>query len=127
MLTKGTKLYSIFKNKCPRCQEGDFMKNNTKFKVIKSTKMHENCSNCNLIYMIEPSFFYGAMYVTYGLTIAISVSAFIISFGLFKATFVQSIIAISIAVIAMVPITIRLSRSIWINMFVSYSPEKTTK
>ncbi|PCI36176.1 MAG: DUF983 domain-containing protein [Flavobacteriaceae bacterium] len=120
MLTKGTKLYSILNNKCPKCQEGDFMIKNTKYGLIKSTRMHESCTNCNMKYMLEPSFFYGAMYVTYGLTIAISIATFIIAYGIFEASFVQSIIAISIAVIAMIPITIRLSRSIWINMFISY-------
>ena len=30
-----------------------------------------NVRNCDLKYMIEPSFFYGAMYVSYGLTVGI--------------------------------------------------------
>ncbi|PCH72449.1 MAG: DUF983 domain-containing protein [Flavobacteriaceae bacterium] len=120
MFKKGSKLYSIFNNKCPRCNEGDFMKNNTKFGLIKSVKMHESCTICNLKYMIEPSFFYGAMYVTYGLTIALSVAAFIIAYGIFGLSFVYSTVAIAITVIGFIPITIRLSRIIWINMFVSY-------
>jgi len=120
MFKKGSKLHSILNNKCPRCQEGDFMKNNTKFKIIKSTRMHEKCSVCNLKYMIEPSFFYGAMYVTYGLTIALSIMTFMIAYGIFGFTFLNSTIAIAITVIAFIPITIRLSRAIWINLFISY-------
>lgn len=123
MFKKGTKLFSILKNKCPRCHEGDFMKNDTKFGVIKSTRMHENCSTCNLKYMIEPSFFYGAMYVTYGITIALSVIAFMFAYGILGLSFLNSTIAIAITVIAFIPITIRLSRIIWINMFISYNPK----
>ncbi|PCI02067.1 MAG: DUF983 domain-containing protein [Flavobacteriaceae bacterium] len=122
MFKKGSKLYSIFKNKCPRCHEGDFMVNKTNYKIIKSVKMHENCTSCQLKYMIEPSFFFGAMFVTYGLTIALSVAAFIIAYGIFGLSFLNSTIAIAVTVIAFIPITIRLSRIIWINMFISYSP-----
>ena len=122
MFKKGSKLYSIFKNKCPRCHEGDFMVNKTNYKIIKSVKMHENCTSCQFKYMIEPSFFFGAMFVTYGLTIALSVAAFIIAYGIFGLSFLNSTIAIAVTVIAFIPITIRLSRIIWINMFISYSP-----
>jgi hypothetical protein len=38
--------------------------------------MHEKCSHCGLIYQIEPSFFYGAMYVSYGLNVATGIVAF---------------------------------------------------
>jgi len=124
MFKKGSKLFSILKNKCPRCHEGDFMKNDTKFGVIKSTKMHESCSTCNLKYMLEPSFFYGAMYVTYALTIVLSVITFIIAYGIFGLSFLNSTIAIAISVIAFIPISIRLSRIIWINMFISYNTKK---
>ena len=41
--------------------------------------MYENCNRCGLHYQIEPSFFYGAMYGSYGLTVMIGVAAFIIS------------------------------------------------
>jgi hypothetical protein len=44
--------------------------------------MHDNCSHCGLKYQIEPSFFYGAMYVSYGLNVA-GIAAFIISFIIF--------------------------------------------
>ena len=76
MFKKGTKLYSITKGKCPKCHEGDFFRFGFTFNPSKVTKIHDNCSNCNLKYMLEPSFFYGAMYINYGITVAISVIAF---------------------------------------------------
>ena len=78
-MKKGTKLYSIFKGKCPRCHEGEFFKNKFTLHPTKVTELHETCSKCDLKYMIEPSFFYGAMYVNYGLTVAIAVTSFIIA------------------------------------------------
>ena len=123
MFKKGTKLYSILFNKCPKCHEGDFMEEKNPLKLHKAFKMHETCSHCNFKYMIEPSFFYGAMYVTYAITIALSVMTFIIAYGILGLSFLNSTIAIAIGVIAFIPITIRLSRIIWINMFITYNPK----
>ncbi|OIQ38157.1 MAG: DUF983 domain-containing protein [Bacteroidetes bacterium MedPE-SWsnd-G1] len=120
MLRKGSKLYSIFNNKCPRCQEGDFFESTSFFKVKKLLKLHKHCSHCKLKYMMEPSFYYGAMYVNYGLTVAVSVLTFIISFLVFNLDLLQSFIAIVIVLILTVLHTIRLSRIIWINLFVKY-------
>jgi high-affinity Fe2+/Pb2+ permease len=69
--------------------------------------------------MIEPSFFYGAMYVSYGLTVAIAVAVFIICY-LFGLSLVTSFVAIVITLIVMTPILMRLSRLLYINMFVHF-------
>ena len=125
MLKKGTKLYSILFNKCPRCHEGDFMKEKNMFKLNKAFQMHEHCSKCGLKYMMEPSFFYGAMYVSYGLTVGISVATFIISTLLFNLSLVETFIPIVIVLVLTAPVSTRLSRIIWINLFVKYDPNVT--
>jgi uncharacterized protein (DUF983 family) len=83
-------------------------------------KMHEHCSHCNLKYQLEPSFFYGAMYVSYGVNVALGVGAFIVSFVLLKLSLKVSFIAIIGTIIALYPLVLRWSRNIYINMFVSY-------
>jgi uncharacterized protein (DUF983 family) len=125
MIKKGTKLYSIFFNKCPKCHEGDFMKEKNMFKLHKAFQMHEHCSKCGLKYMMEPSFYYGAMYVTYGLTVAISIATFVIATLFFNLNYVESFIPIIITLLLTTPVTIRLSRIIWINLFVKYDPKAT--
>ena len=128
MINKGTKLYSIFLNKCPRCHEGDFMKEKNILKLHKAFNMHEKCSACNLKYMMEPSFFYGAMYVNYGLTVGIGIITFAIATVLFNLSLIESFIPIVAMLILTAPITIRLSRIVWINLFVKYNPDsKKTK
>ncbi len=122
IIKKESKLYSIFFNKCPRCHEGDFMVEKNIFKLHKAFKMHENCSECGFKYMMEPSFFYGAMYVNYGLTVGLAIVVFIISTLVFKLNLLQNFIPIVVLLILTAPITIRLSRIIWINFFVSYEP-----
>lgn len=124
MLKKGTKGYSILKGKCPRCHEGDFFKNKFTLHPTKVTELHKNCPNCNLKYMIEPSFFYGAMYVNYALTVAIGVTSFIIARIFIGLELLHSFLAVFIALLAFAPFGLRLSRSIWINMFIHYKSPK---
>ena len=123
MFKKGTKLYSILYNKCPKCHEGEFMKEKNLFKLHKAFNMHKNCSSCNLKYMIEPSFFYGAMYINYGLTVGISLLTFVISTLLFNLSLLESFIPIVVILVLTAPVSIRFSRIIWINLFITYNPD----
>jgi len=63
---KGTPFYSIFTGSCPVCQQESMYKNKNPFILKQLFEMNERCSHCNTKYKIEPSFFYGAMYVSYG-------------------------------------------------------------
>ncbi|MBE7628548.1 DUF983 domain-containing protein [Tenacibaculum piscium] len=120
MFKKGSKLYSIFNGKCPQCHEGDFFKHKMTLNPSKITQLHDNCPKCNLKYMMEPSFFFGAMYVNYGLAVALFVAIFIISKVFIGLTILQSFIAIVVVSLLLTPFTLRLSRIIWINIFISY-------
>ena len=95
--------------------------------LTKVLKMNENCSHCGLKYQIEPSFFYGAMYVSYGLNVAVGIAAFIVSFVFFNASIEESFLAIVITLIVLFPFVLRLSRNLYINMFVSYDPKAGQK
>tara|TARA_R110002073_G_scaffold89852_5_gene212454 strand:- start:21926 stop:22321 length:396 start_codon:yes stop_codon:yes gene_type:complete len=119
-MKKGQKIYSVLKGKCPRCHEGGFFEFPFTFNPTKITKIHKNCSECDLKYMIEPSFFYGAMYVNYGFTVALSVITFIIAKLLLSLTLLQSFAAIFVVLILLAPVNLRLSRILWINMFVKF-------
>jgi len=120
MLKKGSKLYSILTGTCPKCQNESMYIDQNPLHLSKVLKMHDHCSHCGLKYMIEPSFFYGAMYVSYGLNVAIGIAAFIVSFAVFDLGMKGSFIAIFASLIVLMPFVLRLSRNIYINMFVSY-------
>lgn len=122
MLKKGNKLYSILTGTCPKCQEESMYLNKNPYNLGEIFKMHERCSHCNTKYKIEPSFFYGAMYVSYGVGIAFSVAAFVISFLILESSLKVSFIAIMATLVLFMPIIMRVSRNIWINMFMSYDP-----
>lgn len=127
MLKKGTKLNSILTGTCPRCQEEKMYVDRNPYNLSKLFTMHEHCSHCGLQYQLEPSFFYGAMYVNYGLTVIVGVAAFIISKVFMGLEITESFIAIIIALAVLMPINSRLARNIYINMFVSYDKDSAKK
>ena len=72
--------------------------------------------------MIEPAFYFGALYVSYGLTVAICILTFITSKIIFEVSLLPSFIAVFIVLILFIPVNLRLSRILWINMFINYKP-----
>ncbi|MDP2686511.1 MAG: DUF983 domain-containing protein [Aequorivita sp.] len=121
---KGSKLYSIFTSTCPVCQEGDMYVENNPYKISKLMEMHENCSNCGKKFKIEPSFFFGAMYVSYGVGVAIAVAAFIISYFIVGLDRNYSFLVIILTLAVLFPLIVRISRNIWINFFVPFDKNK---
>lgn len=120
MLKKGNKLYSILTGSCPRCHQESMYLEKNPYRLGKIYKMNERCSHCSLKYKIEPSFFYGAMYVSYGVGIAFAVAAFVIAKLLIGTSLINTFISIIVTLIAFMPVIMRLSRNIWINFFVAY-------
>ncbi|WP_136481730.1 DUF983 domain-containing protein [Cognatitamlana onchidii] len=127
MFKKGSKLYSIFTGCCPKCHEESMFINKNPYILSQALDMHDTCSNCGTKYKIEPSFFYGSMYVSYAVGIAFAVAAFVISFFVFNAGIDTVFISIVGTLIICMPIILRLSRNIWINFFMSYDKSLAKK
>lgn len=124
-MLKGTKLYSILKAKCPVCQEDDLYVHKNPYRLGSLLKMHERCRNCHTKYAMEPSFFYGAMYVSYTLGVGIGVALFIFAYLILKLNVLQSFLLISGGIILMLPLIIRLSRNVWLNLFFKFDRKKS--
>ncbi len=126
-MLKGSKIYSIFTGACPKCHQESMYETKNPYVLRDVLKINEKCSHCNTRYRLEPSFFYGSMYVSYGVGIAFSVAAFIISHLFLHTSLVTAFIAIVITIIAFGPIIMRLSRNIWINLFMNYDKDLAKK
>jgi len=119
-ILKGSKSYSILTGTCPVCQKESMYMDSNPYRLQNILDMHEKCSHCGTKYKMEPSFFFGAMYVSYALGVAVSVAAFIIAYVFLGGGLMTTFIAITVSLIVLMPIILRLSRNIWINMFLSY-------
>ena len=119
MFKLGSKPYSIFKLKCPRCHTGEmFYTGSWSFK--KSFDMHERCSHCNLNYFPEPGYYYGAMFISYvfmGFFCLFFVALFHWILGFSQTVAFSALIAF--IVINFVYI-FRISRAMYINVNVAF-------
>ncbi len=113
-------LYSIANNKCPRCHQGNFFENNNPYVLSKFDKMHKKCSVCNEDFERETGFYYGAMFVSYAVTVIFGISLFLLMCVLLNFDAVTFIIVFAILQILLMPVFYRTSRLLWINVFVRY-------
>lgn len=122
---KRTKFYSVLFNKCPRCHDGDFFISKNPFDLKSFTKIHDGCSSCGERFMKEIGFYYGSMYVSYGLTIALGVAMFLVSYFILHLNEVTFLISFSIVALLLWTWIFRKARLIWINLFVKYKKKDT--
>lgn len=118
---KGSKLYSIITGTCPVCHKGEMYVEKNPFKLSALLKMHDRCSHCNTKFKMEPSFFYGAMYVSYSVGVAVAVATFVITFLILGLDRHYTFFAIIIVLVLTFPFILRISRNIWINLFMKYN------
>ncbi len=127
MIKKGSKLYSIFTGTCPKCNEESMYENPNPYALMDTLKIGEKCSHCQTKYRLEPSFFFGSMYVSYGVGIAFAVAAFVISYYIIGSSLNAAFIAIIATLVVFMPIIMRVSRTIWINIFIHYDKDWAKK
>lgn len=120
MLKKGTVINSILTGSCPKCQEESMYVERNPYKLSTLYKMHDTCSHCHTQYKIEPSFFYGAMYVSYGVTVAIGVAVFVVLNLILQLNVLETFLGIVVVILALMPVTARISRNIYINLFIHF-------
>jgi uncharacterized protein (DUF983 family) len=121
-MKKGSKLYSILHNKCPKCQEGHFFSSNNPYRLPDFSRMEKSCTVCGQSFEPEPGFNYGSMYVSYGLNVLVFLLVWI-GAELFiprELSMEAYFFIVGIPLLVLVPVTFRLSRLIWINFFVHY-------
>lgn len=125
MFGKGSKLYSIFKMKCPKCHEVDLFVHKNPYRIHGFFDMPKECTVCHQKFEIEPGFYYGAMYVSYAVCVAYLVSIFVALTVLYPSFTLEFFLISGIgSMVVLTPVFFRLSRAIWINFFVDYDPPK---
>lgn len=126
-MKKGTKLYSVLRFKCPQCHEGELFTNRNPYKFKGFFDMPERCPVCKLKYEMETGFFYGGMYVSYALSIAISIVMWVGINFFTSIEMVPFLIIDLLLLLVLTPFVFKLSRAIWINFFVAYNGSEMVK
>ena len=109
---------AILDHKCPRCREGDIFKYSLWEKPTKFIETNKKCPHCDLIYEREPGFFFGAMYVSYALTMAIFLgSTFVLYFFFGDPSLTAYIATVVGGVVLLTPVLFRYSRTLYLHAF----------
>ncbi len=125
-MAKTTHLQAMINAKCPRCRRGDLFK--TSMYGFSSQKMYDNCPKCALKFELEPGYFYVAMYISYGINVALAVTVGILTFFITNETESPWIYVATIFVFSLIlaPANFRYSRVILLHLMsprIKYNPD----
>lgn len=126
LFKKGTRSYSIFNMKCPKCQEGDLFETSS-FSFQKPFEMPEKCPHCGQSYLPAPGFYYGSMFISY-IVMGWFCILFIAFFHWYLGWSTAASFALLILVYAILFVWIfRMARSVWISFNIKYNPHLKKK
>lgn len=125
-------LLSILKMKCPNCRKGDMFTNKSIFPLSQMLDMPEKCPVCGQKYELEVGFYYGTGYVSYALSVGLfffNLIWYALIFGISyqdNSIYYYLITSVSIVVLLQ-PWLMRISRVLYLNIFVKYGRGSTMK
>ena len=97
------------------------------YKLRMVLRMNERCPVCGQPLDMEPGFYYGTNMISYALAVLFSILTFLlwlvtIGFSLKDNRFFWWLGINAVLLVFLQPPLMRLSRSVWINFFIRYSP-----
>jgi hypothetical protein len=111
----------VVANRCPNCHQGACFKTDNPYKLSQAYQMHAHCPHCGQNFEPETGFYFGSMYISYGLSLIVTMIAFFgFAIGL-DADPIRVFIVLSVILLALHPVFFRLSRLIWLHIFVKYN------
>ena len=121
MSFKNSKVLAILRMKCPRCQEGDLFPAGTLLHPARFSEMNKSCAKCGQDFEPGLGFYYGAMYASFGFNTLIFIAVWVgMALTLEEVMIGTMVIVLAVVSVALLPLNFRLSRALWINIFVDY-------
>jgi len=130
--SKPALLPSILKMRCPNCRKGHMFCTPGIFPLQDLLKMPDRCEVCGQKMELEVGFYYGTGYVSYALSVGLLGACFVaywLIFGLsYKDNSIFYALGIAIAITLLLqPWLMRISRVLYLYMFVKYGKGSTMK
>lgn len=119
---------NVVASKCPRCRRGHMFEVSNPYKLKTTMRMYSECPECKQPFELETGFYFGAGYVSYALTVALSVATLvawwlIIGLSIYDNRWIGWLIFNGVFLICLQPVLMRMARSIWLSFFVKYDPK----
>lgn len=116
---------SILTLTCPRCRIGKLFAQ--PFNRKNALKMPYNCPHCDQRFYPEPGFYYGAIFMSYILSVwPLFFLGLVLTMG-FQVSFNVTIGIILVIGALSYVYFYRVSRSVWLHFFVKYDPKYRMK
>ena len=109
-------LNGIVQCKCPICRQGNLFKNTNPYNFKEILTMNSQCEFCGFFYEKEPGFWTGAMYVSYGIIVAIVFLSLLVLYLILKMP-IETVLPVSIGTVVLgYPLLLRYSRVIYLYL-----------
>ncbi|MGH9538744.1 MAG: DUF983 domain-containing protein [Terriglobales bacterium] len=113
---------AILRQRCPRCRSGSIFR----YSIFRGfPKMHQRCPVCDLKFQREEGYFLGAMYISFGLALAVIA---VIALLLWVATgwwITKDTIWAVVLFLPLAPAISLLARVLWIYLDQTFDPERS--
>ncbi len=120
MAFSSTKLYSVLTFPCPHGHEGRFFQSHP-YDLSRAGDILKHRPQCGRSYEMEPGFYYGAIYVAYGVGVGICLITFLMLRLLVPRLPLYWIIIVMAGVMIFGgPYFYALNKIIWANIFIGY-------
>ena len=111
---------AIFHQLCPRCRSGRIFRKS----VFLFPGMHERCLACGLKFEREPGYFLGAMYIGYGLALALIGIFSLLLWGLVNWPLQRIVLGGVVLFLPFAPVLTLMARVLWIYLDQGIDPDK---
>lgn len=123
-MSKRSGLSSILTLRCPKCRVGPLFKSGTISRPGSLFVMHSACPHCKQSFDPEPGFYFGSMFVSYGINTALFLISWVTLLLIYPDYTLTLLLGILTAVVILsLPLSFRWSRSIWLALFVRFDPK----
>ncbi|MGB0198708.1 MAG: DUF983 domain-containing protein [Flavobacteriaceae bacterium] len=93
------------------------------YRLRAMNRVNNHCNFCGQKLKLEPSFYYGSMYVSYAIGVAIAVAVFVLGMLAGLEGMIHHFVAITAVLIALMPYIGALAKSIWAHLFIHFDPK----
>ena len=115
-MNRGSVFKAIKDEKCPRCHRGNLFITSA-YKLNGFYQMNRQCPVCEQTFEPEPGFYFGAMFISYGMLVIMSILTWLILFFVFHPVFGVYVVVILILNVLLLPFIFRYSRTLYLFGF----------
>jgi uncharacterized protein (DUF983 family) len=118
--TKSSTLVDILRQRCPRCRRGGIFLHSI---FLGFPKMRQRCPACDLKFQREEGYFLGAMYISFGLALAIIAFIAALLWAITGWWITKDVIWAVVLFLPLAPSISLFARVLWIYLDQTFDPE----